>query len=305
MHCSTLAIYRQNVNNISNAMIGINYNHHQLTENRKLLTPSDNPANASQALNYMHTLTGIEQYDIARGYASNTLGYEDRVLNEMSGLLTNNLVEKIVAAGNETYSPERKTILANELQNIRDSLINLANSKNSHGRYIFSGYKTDTQPFSSVEGTYSGGNQAITQWLNDGVEMQISHLGSDIFISEKHGNLFERLSDTVAALKDDTEDARETLSLVLQQMNHSINYSMGSLGKIQTSVGSNLQKLEDLGFNLASDAVLVKKNYQESIGSDYASQAQMRCELFVVEQTLELSMLLFKSMKDMSLFNMI
>lgn len=305
MRCSTLAIYQQNVNNLSNAMIGVNHNQHQLVEHRTLLTPSDNPANASQALNYMHTLTGIEQYEIAREYASNTLGYEDSVLNGMSGLLTKNLVEKIVAAGNGTYSIERKNILANELENIRDSLINLANSKNSHGRYIFSGYKTASQPFSPVEGVYSGGNQAITQWIDDGVEMQISHLGSDIFISEKYGNFFERLNDTVAALKNDSEDAQETLSLVLQKINQSITYSMDSLGKIQTRVGSNLQMLESLGFNLANDAVRVKKGYQESIGSDQMSKTQRLCELYIAEQTLELSMLLFKSMKDISLFNMI
>lgn len=286
-------------------MVSANHNHQQLTEGKKLLTPSDNPANTSQALNCMHTLTGIEQYNKAREYASNTLGYEDSALNEMSGLLTNNLIEKIVAAGNGTYSTERKTILANELQNIRDSLINLANSKNSHGRYIFSGYKTASQPFSSVEGSYSGGNQAITQWLDDGVEMQISHLGSEIFISEKYGNLFERLSDTVAALKDDAEDARETLSFVLQQMNQSINYSMDSLGKIQTSVGANLQMLERLGFNSDINAVLVIKNYQENIGSDDKSKIQFHSELFITEQVLQSSMLLFKSMKDISLFNMI
>jgi len=305
MRCSTLAMYQQNVNNISNAMAGVNHSHHQLTEGKKLLTPSDNPANASQALSCMHTLTGIKQYDIAREYASNTLGYEDSALNGMSGLLTNNLIEKIVAAGNGTYSTEKKTILANELQNIRDSLINLANSKNSHGRYIFSGYKTLSQPFSSVEGSYHGGNQAITQWIDDGLEMQISHLGSEIFISEKHGNLFERLSDTVAALKDDAEDARETLSLVLQQMNQSINYSMDSLGKVQTSVGTNLQMLERLGFNSDQNAILVIKNYQENIGSDDKSKIQLHSELFITEQALQSSMLLFKSMKDISLFNMI
>jgi flagellar hook-associated protein 3 FlgL len=298
-------MYQQNVNNISNAMASVHHNHHQLAEGKKLLTPSDDPANTSQALSCRHTLTGIKQHGIAREYASNTLGYEDSALNGMSYLLTNNLIEKIVAAGNGTYSTEKKTILANELQNIRDSLINLANSKNSHGRYIFSGYKTTSQPFSPVEGSYSGGNKAMTQWIDDGLEMQISHLGSDIFISEKHGNLFERLSDTVAALKDDSEDAQETLSLVLQQMNQSINYSMDSLGKIQTSVGANLQMLERLGFNSDINAIRVIENYQENIGSDEKSKIQLHSELFITEQALQSSMLLFKSMKDISLFNMI
>lgn len=301
MRCSTLAIYQSNMHSIAKAMVNANNTRTQLSEGKTLLKPSDNPEGASQALTYQHALTSVAQYDIARADAKDTLGYEDNALNAMSGLLTKNLTEKMVAVGNGTYSAQSKQALAAELEGIRDGLINLANSKNGHGRYIFSGYKTASQPF-SPEGHYTGGNQPITQWVGEETEMQVSHLGSQIFVSAEYGNLFIRLDEIIAALNNDSGES--DLQVVLQQTNKAINHSLDSLGNIQASVGTNLQMLDRLGFNSADNALLVQGRYQKSIGSGDESMIRLVSEVAITEQALQSSMLLFNKVQNISLFNM-
>lgn len=302
MRCSTISMYQQSMNSVSRSMANANHTRNQLAEGRTLLKPSDNPVNASQALLSQHALAGIEQYKVARMHARDTLGYEENALNSIGGVLTKNLAEKIVAAGNGTYSTDSKHAVATELAAIRESLIDLANSKNGHGRYIFSGYKTAIQPFSSA-GQYLGGQQAISQWVSESTEMQVSHLGSDIFISEEHGNLFTRLDETIAALRG--EYAEDDLSPILKKTNQSIKQSLSNLGRVQANVGTNLQMLERLEFNSGDDFVLEETGYQNSIGSGSESIIRLMGDVAITEQALQSSMLLFSSMKNISLFNII
>ncbi len=44
----------------------------------------------------------------------------------------------------------------------RDQLLNLANTTDGNGRYIFAGYKTDTAPFSEANGDYVSGTESIS-----------------------------------------------------------------------------------------------------------------------------------------------
>jgi flagellar hook-associated protein 3 FlgL len=54
--------------------------------------------------------------------------------------------------GNGTLSDDDRASLATDLQGIRDQLMNLANSTDGNGRYIFAGYKTEAAPFDRDRG---------------------------------------------------------------------------------------------------------------------------------------------------------
>ncbi len=94
--------------------------------------------------------------------------------------MTTTLKEKIVAAGNGAYSDEDLRALGEEIKGIRENLLDLANSRDASGRYIFSGFKTDTPAFDDV-GNYFGGDEARKQTVADGTVMQTGHLGDEIF----------------------------------------------------------------------------------------------------------------------------
>lgn len=73
--------------------------------------------------------------------------------------------------------------LATDIQGLRDQLLNLANTTDGNGRYIFAGYKTESAPFSEEDGKYEGGAESIKQQVDASRSMVIGHTGDKIFDS--------------------------------------------------------------------------------------------------------------------------
>ncbi|HDF2344220.1 flagellar hook protein FlgL [Morganella morganii] len=305
MRFSTSYMYQRNVDSMSNATVNFNNVYTRLSAGQTLLKPSDDPAAASQAIIYKNALSDINQYDTARMFAQDALSYEDNALNSITNLLTKNLTEKIVQAGNDTYSDADREALAVELEGIRDNLLDLGNSKNSNGRYIFGGYNSDSPPF-LPDGTYVGGDKAITQKVGDSAEMQIGHTGSDVFMSGTSDDLFVALDNAITALRQpvETDADREALRDVLDNTNRSINKCIDNLGKVQAQVGTNLQQLEQMGFGSDVNKISVESRYEQTIGADSEAFISLTTQAAMADFALQASMLVFQSMKNTSLFNM-
>lgn len=90
---------------------------------------------------------------------------------------------KIVYASNGTLSDDDRASLATDIQGLRDQLLNLANTTDGNGRYIFAGYKTESAPFSEADGKYEGGAESIKQQVDASRSMVIGHTGDKIFDS--------------------------------------------------------------------------------------------------------------------------
>lgn len=306
MRLSTHYMYKCSIESMSNATNNYNDINMRLSARQTLLKPSDDPASASQAVAYQNALSDLNQYDTARMYARNALGHEDTVLNSISSLLTKNLSEKIVQAGNETYSDADRQALATELEGIRDSLLDFANSKDSNGRYIFGGYKTGSEPFSK-DGTYVGGDSAMIQKVGDSTQMQVGHIGSDIFMSGSDDDLFAALDNAIDALKQpiDGDEDREALKQVLDNAHRSINKGIDNLGKVQATVGTNLQRLDELDSSSEINKIAVKSSYEQTIGADGDSTITLINKWAMTEFSLNASMMVFQAMSKMSIFNML
>jgi len=306
MRLTTYYMYQNNIDSLSKAMSSGNDIYTRLSAGRNLLTPSDDPAGASQAVIYQDALSSMNQFDTARMYAQDALGQEDNTLNSIGNLLNKNLSEKIVAGGNGTYSDKDREALATELQGIRDNLLDLANARNSSGRYIFSGYKTGTEPFQQ-DGTYVGGDTPMTQVVADSTVMQVGHTGAQVFMSGTGDDLFASLDKAIAALKEPVSDdsEREALQATLDSVNVSIKHNIDNLGKVQAEVGTNLQHIESLGYSSDTAKLDMVSRLQETVGSDPDSTITLISQSKMAEFALNSSMMVFQTMQQMSLFNML
>ncbi|WP_312239959.1 flagellar hook-associated protein FlgL [Pantoea sp.] len=305
MRLSTHYMYQHNIDSMSNAMTTGNDIYTRLSAQRVLLTPSDDPAGASQAVIYQNALSTLSQYDTAQLYAQDALEQEDNVLSSIGNIMTTNLSEKIVAGGDGAMSDADRQALATELQGIRDNLLDLANSKNSNGRYIFSGYKTGTEPFQE-DGTYVGGDTPMMQNVADSTTMQVGHTGQDVFMSGSSDDLFAALDNAIAALNTPvTSDAdRQALQQTLDKTKKTINNGIDNLGKIQAEVGTNLQQIDSLALSSATQRINVESRLQETVGSDYGSIINLITESKMSDFALSSSMAVFQSMQKMNIFNM-
>lgn len=161
----------------------------QLATGRRVLRPSDDPLAAARIQELESSVATLGQYQRNAGLLANRLGLEEGVLASAGNLLQR-VRELAVQGNNATQSDETRASIAIELREILGNFIDLANSKDAAGRYLFGGFRQDTQPFalSGNQVTYQG-DQGQRQ-LQLGASRFIADVesGLEIFGLIKNGN---------------------------------------------------------------------------------------------------------------------
>lgn len=119
----------------------------QMSTGLRVNAPGDDPVAAAQAELARSRLTRVAQDQRTAQLSSTMLTSADDAL--ASGVdVMQSIRDTLVAAGNGSYSPAERTILAEQLQASRDRLLAVANSRDSSGGYVFSGQGTTGAPVS-------------------------------------------------------------------------------------------------------------------------------------------------------------
>ena len=173
----------------------------QIASGKRINRLSDDPIGMGQALGYRKTISSLEQYNENITSAQQHLNTVDEILNAVSELLED---AKDIAAD---LHPEMRTMLADQVVNIRDQVFQLANSRNN-GNYIFAGDLTDTQPFEldTATGVYSymGDTGNKDHIIGEGLQVSIEADGSHIF--QGVADVFDVLNDLETELRADNAD---------------------------------------------------------------------------------------------------
>lgn len=131
----------------------------QLSSGKKILTAADNPAAAARIIDLNQSIDQTTQYQSNINAAQQRLELEDSVLTN-AGNVMYRIKELSVQGLNASNSQNDRITIAKELEDLNGELLNLANTKNANGEYIFSGFKTDTPAFSKDTTTNSTGGSA-------------------------------------------------------------------------------------------------------------------------------------------------
>jgi flagellar hook-associated protein 3 FlgL len=162
----------------------------QIASGKRILTPADDPIGAGQALQVTQAQTINAQYSTNSGSASDSLALEESVLGNISSLLQN--VKTIaVNAGNGTLNHNDRMSLASELKSSYQELLGLANTSDSNGQYVFSGYQGGIRPFyESAPGVvgYNGDQGQRLIQISASRQIAVSDAGSDVFQRIPNGN---------------------------------------------------------------------------------------------------------------------
>ncbi|PLX71325.1 MAG: hypothetical protein C0602_01590 [Denitrovibrio sp.] len=122
----------------------------QVTKGRSLLNPEDDPTKYLSAFNIQRSVDDAAQYNRNSNNALIWLQNEDNVLQTASSILSRAKDELAIQGANDTQDADSRKALAGEVQNIYEEMLDLANSEYLD-RYLFGGYETDNQPFTSGE----------------------------------------------------------------------------------------------------------------------------------------------------------
>ncbi|QBL09909.1 flagellar hook-associated protein 3 [Rheinheimera sp. D18] len=119
----------------------------QLTKQTRILTPADDPAASAKVLGIDQSLEQVKQFQNNSVLLKNNLALEETILTNMRTSM-DRVSMLAIAAGNATYTEAERGALAQELKNIQIELLDLMNSRNAEGGYIFSGYQDKKQSYS-------------------------------------------------------------------------------------------------------------------------------------------------------------
>lgn len=318
MRISTQMMYQQNMRGITNAQTEWLGYGEQMSTGKRVNKASDDPIAAAQAVVLSQAQAENSQYTQARSFATQKVSLETSVLTQVTTAIQT-AQEKIVQAGNGTLSDDDRASLATDLQGIRDQLLNLANSTDGNGRFIFAGYKTDAAPFQGEAGNieYKGGAEQITQKVDSARTMVIGHTGDSVFmnvtsnaVAEPEGStqeksLFNMLDTAIAALKTPkagaTEEEQAALDAAVDKTNRGLKNSLNNVLTVQAELGTQLAELSSLD-TLGSDRALGQTQQMSNlIDADWNSVISS----YVMQQAaLQASYKTFTDMQGMSLFQL-
>ncbi|MEN3111831.1 flagellar hook-associated protein FlgL [Uliginosibacterium paludis] len=205
MRISTSQIYAVNVSTISRQQADQLHTQQQLSTGNRVVSPSDDPVAAARALEISQSINRIGLESSNQGKAGDNLRNLDSQLGAIGDILQY-VREKAVQAGNASLSAEDKTYLATDIKQQFDALLNLANSRDETGEYLFSGYKGDTQPFTGDinDVSYQGDEGVRTLQVSSSRLMPVSISGAELFmkIPSENGAFSTHASSATAVISD-------------------------------------------------------------------------------------------------------
>ncbi len=171
----------------------------KLASGKRINKPSDDPVGIAKVLDYRTTLQTVDQYRDNILESRTRVQFTESVLGQVSEFIED--AKKVANSPNI----EDRTAFAQEIRNIRQQVLGLANSKYG-ANYLFSGHLSDTAPFDSASPYgYNGDSGAHRVVVGEGITIPIEADGSQMFI-DGTDNLFQVLDDLETALLADPYD---------------------------------------------------------------------------------------------------
>jgi flagellar hook-associated protein 3 FlgL len=189
MRISTANLYATSTNQLNTLQGALARTQMQLSTDRRLLTAADDPVASARALEVSQSQEINAQFATNRNSAKSSLAQVESTLQNTGDLLQD-IQTLAVSAGNATMLPSDREKLATELEGRLADLLGVANTADGAGGYLFSGYKTTTQPFTSSPGgaTYQGDQGVRQLQVSDSRKLPLSASGSAIFDAIPTGN---------------------------------------------------------------------------------------------------------------------
>jgi flagellar hook-associated protein 3 FlgL len=189
MRISTSQIYESGMSQLTTLQSNLLKTQQQISTGRRVLTPADDPVASARALEVTQSQELNNQFATNRKNADSSLSQVDLALDSVSDLL-DDVKDVILYAGSPALSAANREALAVDLEGRLQDLLGLANTADGTGGYLFSGFKTNTQPFvlTAAGATYYGDQGVRELQVGSGRKLPVSASGASIFESNVTGN---------------------------------------------------------------------------------------------------------------------
>ncbi|MEX2482285.1 MAG: flagellar hook-associated protein FlgL [Gammaproteobacteria bacterium] len=190
MRVTTNQLYVQSLNRIFELQRNSVELQEQIASGRRVNQPGDDPVAAATVLQLEERLQAIAQFDRNGVIAEQRLNQVDDVFGGVSNVLQRTR-ELLIQGRSEALGAGDRRAVAAEIREQLDVLIDLGNTRNASGEYIFAGAAVTTRPFTrDADGQVSyNGDQTVRRiQVSESRPVEESFSGHDAFVAVRNGN---------------------------------------------------------------------------------------------------------------------
>ncbi len=238
---TTLANVQKSTSNMSRLQ-------EQISTGKKVNRASDDPAAARKILSLRSEDLGLDQFASNVQTATQSLDFSASSLQNTSDILQK-ITELTMQGVSSTVDQNGRTIIANEINQLLETIMQSANSKRL-GRYVFAGTNTTTVPFVAARDAsgkiasvaYKGNRESIAYNVGPNINTVVNLTGDEVFVNS---NMFE----TIIRVRDNltsgaisfASNELDNLDIAAKNVLNSIAKAGGISGTLQLT-GSRIEE---------------------------------------------------------------
>lgn len=240
------AQHREALDNVNRASERLLFYQRQVTSGKRVERPSDDPAAAAAASVERAKLAETDQYTATNDSAKARLLVTDTVLSDVIQQITSAQVA-VTAARGSTLTPAQREAKAQELEVLRDAVLQDLNTK-FRGTYVFGGASATVQPYTKnnagVVSAYQGSTVEVSVDIDNSLEVPVAFNGEALARGSGPDDLFTVFDQAITAARAGDTNALSTAATALQQ-------AFDRATTVQSRVGAGLRSVEDGQLRLA------------------------------------------------------
>ena len=190
MRVSTSEVFQSSLSGMLNQQSTLNTLSQQLSTGNALINPASNPVANAQVLNLNSQIASLSSYQQSNQYAQQNLQLSSSTLQGV-GTLIDQVQQLAVQMNNATVSPSDLQNAVTTMQGNLQQLVQMANTQDANGTYIFAGSQSGVTPFqlqSNNQVQYLGDSGQKTLEIGPGLTAPVSQAGNSVFMNIPAGN---------------------------------------------------------------------------------------------------------------------
>jgi flagellar hook-associated protein 3 FlgL len=187
MRISSANAYNASIDELMNRQLSLSGSQEQMTTGKRVNRASDDPAAAARAERALASQQRTMATQRAVDASDNAMTLTESALGDASELLQS-ARESIVSAGNASFTDAERISVSNQLSDLRQQLLAVANRTDGAGTYLFGGQSPGQSPFSDAAGGVQFQGTAGPTQSASGEPLPLALDGQSTWMNARTGN---------------------------------------------------------------------------------------------------------------------
>ena len=180
----------------------------QISSGLKIQNSFEDSSVYNDGMRLDYEVATLEQVQTATSKAQHFSKNTDKALGEFKQQLEH-FKTKLVQGANEIHSQTSREAIANDLQGIKNHLVNIANTS-INGQFLFAGSAINTKPINGDTNEYFGNAQAMKAVGGAQVNLTYNQNGQELFLG-KDGDYNKKITSNTILKAQNLDDRNKTV----------------------------------------------------------------------------------------------